>query len=93
MEGAGWEPGKGAEEGYITDSKAKELFTPIPIINLFSVHMNVMDWNHMYHCPIFTTTTRGATFVATINLRMDEEEETETRWILAGACLLLQISE
>jgi dynein heavy chain len=39
MEGAGWEPGKGDEEGYITDSKLKEL------------HPASFFWEHVIDSP------------------------------------------
>merc|ERR1712157_204277 len=88
MEGASWEEGKGADEGYIADSKMKELFVPLPIINCYSVHIDEMSWDCMYHCPVFITTLRGATFVYQANVRMDADDN-ETRWILAGAAMLL----
>merc|ERR1712096_8119 len=34
LEGAGWEDGKGEDEGYITDSKLKELHPVMPILNV-----------------------------------------------------------
>jgi len=89
MEGAGWEDGKGDEEGYITDSKMKDLHPVMPICNIFSVHIDDMDWNCMYHCPVFYTSTRGATYIFVANTRMDPDDW-ETRWTLAGAALLTQ---
>lgn len=89
MEGAGWEDGKGDEEGYITESKMKDLHPVMPICNVFAVHIDEMDWNSMYHCPVFSTSLRGATYIFTANIRMDPDDN-ETRWILAGAALLTQ---
>ena len=74
--------------GYIADSKMKELRVSMPIINTYSVHIEKMDWEGMYHCPVFITCMRGATFVYQTNVRMDADDN-ETRWILAGAALLL----
>jgi len=88
MEGAGWEEGKGDDEGYITDSKMKDLHPEMPIVNCFSVHIEVMDWTAMYHCPVFVTSLRGATFVFVANVRMDPDDY-ENRWVLAGAALLM----
>jgi dynein heavy chain len=88
MEGAGWEPGKGEEEGYITDSKLKELHPPMPVVNIFAVHVDKMTWDNMYHCPVFVTSMRGPTFVFLTNVRMDADDN-ENRWILAGAAILL----
>merc|ERR1719345_677170 len=89
MEGAGWEDGKGEEEGYITDSKMKDLHPYMPICNVYSVHIDIMDWTAMYHCPMFATSLRGATFVFQANVRMDPDDD-EKHWILAGAALLTQ---
>jgi len=89
MEGAGWEEGKGEDEGYITDSKMKDLHPYMPICNVYSVHIDVMEWTAMYHCPVFATSLRGATFIMQANVRMDPDDN-EVRWILAGAALLTQ---
>jgi len=88
MEGAGWEDGKGDEEGYITDSKLKDLHPFMPICNVFAVHIDEMSWEHMYQCPVFITSERGATFVFAANVRMDADDN-DIRWILAGAALML----
>jgi len=89
MEGSGWEDGKGEDEGYITDSKMKDLHPYMPICNVYSVHIDVMDWTAMYHCPVFATSLRGATFIFQANVRMDPDDD-EKRWVLAGAALLTQ---
>merc|ERR1712217_292979 len=88
MEGASWEEGKGDDEGYIADSKMKELHPCMPVANVFSVHIENMDWLAMFHCPVFTTAERGATFVVEVNVRMDPDDD-ERRWILAGAALVM----
>lgn len=88
MEGAGWEEGKGDDEGYITESKMKELHPLMPVANVYSVLLDEMSWENMYHCPIFTTSVRGATFIVQANVRMDADDD-EKRWILGGAAMLL----
>uniref|UniRef100_A0A7S2K0C4 Dynein heavy chain n=1 Tax=Zooxanthella nutricula TaxID=1333877 RepID=A0A7S2K0C4_9DINO len=89
MEGASWEEGKGDDEGYIADSRMKELHPEMPIANIFSVHVEQMDWTSMYACPVFMTAERGATCVTQLNVRMDPDEDDERRWVLAGAALLM----
>lgn len=89
MEGAGWEDGKGDDEGYITESKMKDLHPVMPIANIYAVHIEEMDWNCMFHCPVFSTCLRGATFIFQANVRMDLDDF-EYRWILAGAALITQ---
>jgi dynein heavy chain len=88
MEGAGWEDGKGDEEGYITDSKLKDLHPQMPICNVFAVHVDEMSWESMYRCPVYVTAERGPTFIFSGNIRMDADDS-DTRWILAGAALLM----
>jgi len=88
LEGASWEEGKGDDEGYIFDSKMKELHPVMPVANVFSVQLSNMDWTNMYTCPIFVTAKRGDTFVVAVNVRMDPDDD-EIRWILFGAALLM----
>jgi len=89
MEGASWEDGKGDDEGYIADSKMKELHPEMPVANVYSVHIEKMDWSHMYKCPVFMTSERGGTFVVQVNVRMDPDYDDERHWVLAGAALLM----
>jgi dynein heavy chain len=90
MEGAGWELGKGdSDEGYITDAKLKELRYVMPMCHLFAIRSEEYSPTNMFIIPIFYTSTRGATFVCSINARMDPDDFAE-RWIIAGAALLLQ---
>jgi len=88
LEGASWEEGKGDDEGYISDPKMKELHVEMPVCNVYSVHIEQMDWTAMYHCPVFSTAERGGTFVVELNVRIDPDDD-EKRWILAGAAMLL----
>merc|ERR1719428_1243382 len=88
MEGAGWEEGKGDEEGYITDSKLKDLHPVMPICNVYAVHIDEMSWDCMYKCPVYVTSNRGPDYVFAANVRMDADD-IDVRWILAGAALLL----
>jgi len=89
MEGAGWEDGKGDDEGYIQESKMKDLHPYMPICNVFSVHIDDMDWEAMYHCPVFATSSRGGTYIFTANAHMDPDDD-EKHWVLAGAAFLTQ---
>jgi dynein heavy chain len=88
LEGASWEEGKGEDEGYIFDSKMKELHPVMPVANVYSVQLKAMDWSNMYKCPVFVTSMRGDTFVVAVNVRMDPDDD-EKRWILFGAALLM----
>jgi dynein heavy chain len=88
LEGASWEEGKGEDEGYIFDSKMKELHPIMPVANVFSLPSDKMSWDNMYKCPVFVTAMRGDTFVVAFNVRMDPDDD-EKRWILFGAALLM----
>lgn len=44
-----WEEGKGSDEGYIADSKMKELHVAMPITNVYSILSDEMSWDCMYH--------------------------------------------
>jgi dynein heavy chain len=88
LEGASWEEGKGEDEGYIFDSKMKELHPVMPVAHVYSVQLSNMDWSNMFHCPVFATSMRGDTFVVEVNVRMDPDDD-EKRWILFGAALLM----
>lgn len=88
LEGASWEEGKGEDEGYIFDSKMKELHPVMPVAHVYSVQLSEMSWANMYRCPVFVTSMRGDTFVVEVNVRMDPDDD-EKRWILFGAALLM----
>jgi dynein heavy chain len=88
MEGAGWEDGKGDEEGYVTDSKLKDLHPMMPICNVYAIHIDENSWESMYRCPVYVTSNRGPDYVFAANVRMDADD-TDIRWILAGCALLL----
>ncbi|TEB19592.1 Dynein heavy chain family protein, partial [Perkinsus sp. BL_2016] len=88
LEGASWEEGKGDEEGYLTDPKLKVLHPSLPVINVYAVPAMEMNWENMYHCPVYITSQRGPTYLFTANIRM-EPDDVERKWILAGAALIL----
>jgi dynein heavy chain len=88
LEGASWEEGKGDDEGYLAEPRPKVLHPALPVMNVFAVPANEMDWACMYHCPVYITSQRGPTYLFTANIRMEPEDE-ERKWILAGTSLLL----
>jgi dynein heavy chain len=88
LEGASWEDGKGDEEGYLADSKLKVLHPAMPVVNVFAVPNTDMDWENMYHCPVYITSMRGPTYLFTANVRMEPDDK-ESRWVLGGTTLLL----
>ncbi|XP_065334425.1 dynein beta chain, ciliary-like [Cloeon dipterum] len=84
MEGARWD----LEGGFITNSRLKELFPPMPVIAIRAITQDKQDLRGIYECPVYKTRARGPTYVWTFNLRSREKP---SKWSLAGVALLLQI--
>ncbi|XP_035728185.1 dynein beta chain, ciliary-like [Vespa mandarinia] len=83
MEGARWD----IQSGIIIDSKSKELFPIMPVINVRAITQDKQDLRNMYECPVYKTRTRGPTYVWTFNLKTKDKP---AKWTLAGVALLLQ---
>ncbi|XP_038207715.1 dynein beta chain, ciliary [Zerene cesonia] len=84
MEGARWD----MQAGIIMDSRLKDLFPPMPVINVRAITQDKQDLRNMYECPVYKTRTRGPTYVWTFNLKTKDKP---AKWTLAGVALLLQI--
>ncbi|XP_077291064.1 dynein heavy chain at 93AB [Arctopsyche grandis] len=84
MEGARWD----AQAGIIMDSRLKELFPQMPVINIRAITQDKQDLRNMYECPVYKTRTRGPTYVWTFNLKTKDKP---SKWTLAGVALLLQV--
>lgn len=84
MEGARWD----IQTGVIMDSRLKELFPAMPVINVRAITQDKQDLRNMYECPVYKTRTRGPTYVWTFNLKIKDKP---AKWTLAGVALLLQI--
>ncbi|XP_049809049.1 dynein beta chain, ciliary [Schistocerca nitens] len=84
MEGARWD----IQAGVISESRLKELFPMLPVLNIRAITQDKIDTRNIYECPIYKTRTRGPTYVWTFNLKTKDKP---TKWILAGVALLLQI--
>ncbi|KAI8438867.1 hypothetical protein MSG28_011209 [Choristoneura fumiferana] len=83
MEGARWD----VQAGIVMDSRLKELFPPMPVINVRAITQDKQDLRNMYECPVYKTRTRGPTYVWTFNLKTKDKP---SKWTLAGVALLLQ---
>ncbi|XP_034940720.1 dynein beta chain, ciliary [Chelonus insularis] len=84
MEGARWD----VQAGILVDSRPKELFPMMPVINIRAITQDKQDLRNMYECPLYKTRTRGPTYVWTFNLKSKDKP---AKWTLAGVALLLQI--
>nr|CAD7441486.1 unnamed protein product [Timema bartmani] len=83
MEGARWD----SQTGFIMDSRLKELFPYMPVVNIRAITQDKQDLRNTYECPIYKTRTRGPTYVWTFNLKTKDKP---AKWTLAGVALLLQ---
>lgn len=89
LEGAGWELGRGGEQGYLTEMQLKDLHPIVPIIHVTAVQRKEKRVKGVYNCPVYTTSMRGPTFIFTAGLQMESEETDPNKWILAGVALLM----
>ncbi|KAJ8966670.1 hypothetical protein NQ317_016616, partial [Molorchus minor] len=83
MEGARWD----IQASIIMESRLKELFPPMPVINIKAITQDKQDLRNMYECPLYKTRIRGPTFVWTFNLKTKDKP---AKWTLAGVALFLQ---
>lgn len=88
LEGAGWEFGRGGEQGYLTDMVLKELHPELPVMHVTAVRLKEIVSVGYYECPVYVTTMRGPTYIFTANLKMESDESDANKWILAGVALL-----
>lgn len=83
--------------GHLTESRLKQLLTPMPVIYVKAV-MVQPEWSpesvgylrgdaKLYECPVYITSARGPTFVFLSTLKSVDPTH---RWILAGVALLMQ---
>ena len=91
LEGCSWEKRDG---GRLTESHAKELFTPLPVLLVSAVtskqseklYAPGKDDVRYYDCPVYTKPKRtGLSYVFSVKLRTNVEPE---HWTLRGVALL-----
>lgn len=68
LEGAGWEAGRGEEQGYLVDMQLKELHPVVPIVHVTAIRRELKQLTAVYECPTYQTTQRGPTYVFAANL-------------------------
>jgi len=90
LEGAGWELGRGGDQGYLTEMQLKDLHPVLPVMHVVSVQTKDVVTSAIYKCPAYVTTGRGPTFVFIAGLKMESEDSDENLWILAGVAIVQQ---
>ena len=81
LQGASWDV-NGAQ---IEKSKPKEMFCPMPIMNVKAVTKEKANVGGVYHCPTYMTEQRGPTWYFNAQLRTSSPP---SRWVLAGVALI-----
>lgn len=61
----------------------------MPVINVIAVMLKDKRTVGQYQCPVYYTSLRGATYIFTANLNMDNDDDGQNKWILSGTCLLM----
>lgn len=89
LEGAGWEAGRGEEQGYLVDMQLKELHPPVPIVHVTAIKRELKQTTAIYECPTYQTTQRGPTYVFAAGLQLESEEQDVRKWILAGVAMVM----
>ena len=84
IEGARWDDKSGA----LDDSKPKELFATLPVIQIKAVTVDKAEVKDSYLCPVYKTQQRGHTYVFTANLKSKAQV---SKWILAGVGILMDV--
>eukprot|EP00796_Vickermania_ingenoplastis_P004195 gene4195-3033_t len=86
MEGARWDQ----VAGCIEDSRLKELYPKMPIMQVRSLPLGKIDRRDQYECPVYKTQERGPGFVVGFFLK---SKQPARKWVIAGVGLLLDVVE
>jgi len=84
LEGARWD----VISGSLDDSKPKEMFTRMPVINCKAGLAAEKEEKSVYLCPCYSVPSRKGHFVFEAQLRTKQPRE---KWVLAGVALILDI--
>jgi dynein heavy chain len=84
MQGSRWD----LQGGFVDRSKPKEMFCPMPVINVKAVSADRVDTKGIYQCPVYKTEQRGPTYVFSAQLKTKSPHQ---RWILAGVALIMDV--
>ena len=86
LEGARWDEKANALE----DSRPKELFYSMPVIQVKAVTADKADMRDVYQCPVYVTECRFRQEVFTAQLKF-KKDHGEIKWILAGVAMFLDV--
>jgi dynein heavy chain len=86
VEGARWN----AQASVIDEAIPREMYSPMPVVNCRAQLVEKMEKTGVYSCPVYKTPRRGPTLVFNATLRSKANVQ---KWILAGACMVLETDE
>jgi dynein heavy chain len=81
LQGASWD----LVGSQIEKSKPKEMFCPMPVINVKAVTKEKANVGGVYHCPTYMTEQRGPTYYWSAQLKTTSPP---SRWVLAGVAMV-----
>ena len=84
LEGARWEMATNTLE----DSKPKEMFDRMPIVNCKAGLASDKEMKDVYQCPCYATPQRRPYYVFTAQLRT---KQPAAKWTLGGVALILDV--
>ncbi|CAE7514107.1 ODA4 [Symbiodinium pilosum] len=84
LEGARWD----ANANSLEDSRPKEMFTRLPVINCKAGLQQEKEDKNVYMCPTYCVPTRRPHFVFVAQLRT---KQPAAKWVLAGVAIILDI--
>jgi len=84
LEGARWD----VNSNCLDDSKPKEMFSKMPIVNCRAGMVNDRAEKNIYICPTYCVPTRRPYFVFSAQLRTKQPPQ---KWVLGGVAIILDI--
>lgn len=85
MQGARWD----VNNVQIEKSQPKEMFCPMPVMNVKAVTKEKANVGGVYQCPVYMTEMRGPTWFFNAQLKT---KSNPAKWVLAGVALIADIS-
>ena len=83
LEGARW------GDGSIEESKPKEVYCPMPVINCRAELAADVDWKKKYRCPAYQIAVRRPYYV--FDAQLATAKHPAAKWILAGVAMILDV--
>jgi dynein heavy chain len=83
LEGGSWN----MQTSLLESSKPREMFCPLPVINVRPVIADKME-SGIFKCPVYKTQQRGPTYVFSLQLKTRYEPG---KWVLAGVVSVMEV--